>query len=278
MPRADQPRHGHYIRTYTGRKFWPTDPHAEDVHIEDIAHALALCNRFAGHTQRPYSVAQHSVMMARTFAPGSLERKWALMHDAAEAYIGDMVRPLKRHEDMLAFCTVEHRVMACICERFGLPVDIVLTQVDEADQSMCSSEKRDLVRGAEGWRNEKCLYHQGAVQPWPWWEAEAMFLIEFESLWPDFGFEPPETPNTILQVSGDDLLRLLRENAALRAFRDETHRRESARVEASRLAAPVEQLQILAHARATVTPYAPADEWDEVDREIKRSRGEQVRV
>jgi hypothetical protein len=274
MTRADQPRHGDYIRrTYSGRKFHLFDARPEDVHIEDIAHALALCNRFAGHTTRPYSVAQHSVMMARTFAPGSPERKWALLHDAAEAYIGDMVRPLKRHDDMEPFRALEQRLLAVICERFGLPIDLVLAAVDEADQAMLRSEQRDLVRGSEDWRNEKCLYHQGAVQPWPWWEAEAMFLIEFESLWPDFDFEPPETPNTILQVSGDDLLRLLQENAVLRAFRDEAHRRESARVEASRSAVPVDQLQVLAHARATVTPYDPAEEWDEVDREIKRARG-----
>lgn len=260
---SEDTRHGHYLRTYTGRKFYVDNPQVEDVHIEDIAHALAICNRFAGHTTVPYSVAQHSVMIARTFAPGSLERKWALLHDAAEAYIGDMTRPLKKLGEMDGYAVVEDCVMEAIRERFGLAHDSCPQKVKDADLAMLRSEQRDLVRGAEGWRNAPCLYPGGAVKPWPWWEAEAQFLIEFEALWPDFGYEGMWPLPTLLQVSGDDMLRLLQENSVLREFRDETHRRETARVEGVRVAAPVDQRK----------PYDPADEWDAVAAELREMRG-----
>lgn len=64
-------RRGDFICTYTGRKFYPLDPRPEDVCIEDIAHALALVNRFGGHTRVPYSVAQHSVLCCQNAPEGS---------------------------------------------------------------------------------------------------------------------------------------------------------------------------------------------------------------
>lgn len=210
-------RYGYYIRTYTGRTFWPGDARVEDIHIEDIAHALALCNRFAGHTTVPYSVAQHSVMIARTFGPGSDLRKCALLHDAAEAYIGDLTRPLKKLEDLEAFNRIEAALMRLICTRFGLPVDCP-EAIKEADQAMLRSEQRDLVRGAEGWRNGSCLYDE-TVRPWPWWQAEMEYLLEFAALWPDWAFTWPDGPQSLIQVAGEDLFRLLGELHTYRAER-----------------------------------------------------------
>lgn len=87
-----------YIRTYTGIEFYLDDPRPEVVDIRDIAHALSNICRFTGHTKSFYSVAQHSVWVADCLilwdCPRSLV-KAGLLHDAAEAYYGDLSYPLK---------------------------------------------------------------------------------------------------------------------------------------------------------------------------------------
>lgn len=109
-------RKGDWMQTYTGRQFWPLDPRPEEVHIEDIAHALANIARFGGHSKWFYSVAQHSLQVMDLMPPPwKLE---GLMHDAAEAYIGDMVRPLKQW--MPEFRAIEKGIMGAIEERFSL--------------------------------------------------------------------------------------------------------------------------------------------------------------
>jgi hypothetical protein len=83
-----------WIQTYSGIAFDLENPTPEMVTIEDIAHALSQINRFTGHTQWPYSVAQHCMAVSEFVdAPCNL---WALLHDAAEAYLGDVASPLKQ--------------------------------------------------------------------------------------------------------------------------------------------------------------------------------------
>src|SRR5690242_11754504 len=89
-----QPRRGDWMQTYTGRRFWPLDPRVDDIDIGDIAHHLSLVCRFAGACREFYSVAQHCVGVSYVCDPK--DALWGLLHDAAEAYVGDMVRPLKR--------------------------------------------------------------------------------------------------------------------------------------------------------------------------------------
>lgn len=88
-----------YIRTFTGIEFYLDDPKPEMVKIEDVAHALSNLCRFTGHTAPFYSVAQHSVWVADCLilwdAPRHVVRA-GLLHDAAEAYYGDLSSPLKR--------------------------------------------------------------------------------------------------------------------------------------------------------------------------------------
>lgn len=217
-------RHGYYIRTYTGRRFWPADARPDDVHIEDIAHALALCNRFAGHTVRPYSVAQHSVLIARSFGDDKVLAKHALLHDAAEAYIGDLTRPLKKLEELEAFGHLENNLLSVICQRFGI-TSCCPEAVKEADQAMLRAELRDLVRDSQGWQTGgPCLVPR--VDAWPWWEAEFRFLEEFSRLWPEFGFAWPTPPTVLVHVPMEDLHRLTSEITELRKMRDEAHRRE----------------------------------------------------
>lgn len=103
-----------WIQTFTGRQFWPLNPRAEDVCIEDIAHALSMKCRYTGHCRQFYSVAQHSVIMTEL----SLSPHWALMHDAAEAYMPDVARPVKRLIPQLK--DVEDGLLKVIAEAFSL--------------------------------------------------------------------------------------------------------------------------------------------------------------
>jgi len=111
-----------WIATYTGGRFWPLAPQADDVHPTDIAHALAMTCRYGGHVAQFYSVAEHSVLVSQW-----LEREGAsrdvqligLLHDAAEAYLPDVAKPIK--PQMPEFRSIESAVLATVFERFGLP-------------------------------------------------------------------------------------------------------------------------------------------------------------
>ena len=108
------------MQTYTGRKFWPLDPRSEDFDIMDIAHALSLTCRFNGHCLRFYSVAEHSCHV-HDAAPERLKTQ-ALLHDAPEAYINDMVSPLKK--DMPEFKEVENRIFWQLAWTYNIPSNI----------------------------------------------------------------------------------------------------------------------------------------------------------
>lgn len=136
-------RHGDFMQTATGRKFWPLDPRPEEVFIQDIAHSLSLQCRYAGHCLRFYSVAEHSVLIARKLRwDGAKLALWALLHDAAEAYTVDVPRPLKLH--LVGYKEAEARVMAAICQRFGLPEGMP-PAVHDADNRIIGDELVNMV-------------------------------------------------------------------------------------------------------------------------------------
>lgn len=116
------------IRTTTGRFFDPSEMVPDDVDLIDIAHGLTAICRFNGHLgggRRFYSVAEHSAHVAdqiwRKAGPTVDLVRLALLHDAPEAYIGDMVSPLKSRAEMAYFRELEQHVWACIARQFGLP-------------------------------------------------------------------------------------------------------------------------------------------------------------
>jgi hypothetical protein len=102
--------------TFTGRRFHFTDPRPEDVCIEDVAHHLAQICRYGGATRSHYSVAEHSVIVSLYVEPAYARQ--ALLHDAAEAYVGDIIRPIKRF--LAGFDAVEDKVEAAVFARFGI--------------------------------------------------------------------------------------------------------------------------------------------------------------
>lgn len=117
------PRNDSWIKVASGRRFYPFAPRLEDIRINDIAHALAKLERFNGHLEDidiDYVVAQHSCHVC-DLVEAPRAKFWALMHDAPEAYIGDMCSPIK--EWMPDFCQMEKVLAEAIIERFGIPFD-----------------------------------------------------------------------------------------------------------------------------------------------------------
>lgn len=109
------------MNTYSGRKFDPMKITPEDVYLEDIAHALSLLCRGGGQLKWFYSVGQHSLNCAKEArARGWSDRivKACLLHDASEAYISDIIRPVKVH--LQNYLEIESMIMNAIWQKFGL--------------------------------------------------------------------------------------------------------------------------------------------------------------
>lgn len=120
------------IGTFTGR-IDPLNPSPSEINIEDIAHALARICRYGGHCVGFMSVARHSIwVMERLEHLGSKMALTGLLHDAAEAYIGDVPRPLKRNPEMQVFLDAEKKLEACIAEVFDLahPLPDIVMEAD----------------------------------------------------------------------------------------------------------------------------------------------------
>ena len=134
---------GPWMTTFTGRRFYPMDPVVEDITIEDIAHALALTCRWHGHTNSFYSVAQHSVLTS--LLADRPYRMAMLLHDAAEAYIGDLAKPLKRDTRLgESWRVMEDRIQEQVQLVFGYEVPSKVVQ-KVWDNRVLLAEADDLV-------------------------------------------------------------------------------------------------------------------------------------
>jgi uncharacterized protein len=185
--RAPAPTKG-WITTATGRQFFPLEPRIDDICIEDIAHALGAVNRFNGHTGVPYSVAQHSVLLSRHLAPdGPLIALVALLHDASEAYLGDVPRPLKVSDAFAGYRAVEARLQELIYAKYDIsevandPHVVKLLKI--ADRRMLRTEQAQLMppdtHGED--RNDVAVINI-IISPWEASNASARFLGDFYTL------------------------------------------------------------------------------------------------
>lgn len=150
----DNEDRGPYIGTFSG-KFWPFAPRAKDVRLDDIAHHLSQIPRYGGAMRHAYSVAEHSVHIARWLLPrhGPTAALYGLLHDAPEAVsgFGDVQRPTKARVPIIG--EIEHKIWLAVAEAFGLApaipecVHVADNRIiaDEMGQGMRESDVEDRV-------------------------------------------------------------------------------------------------------------------------------------
>lgn len=140
---VDGTRVGNWMQTFGGRAFYPVDPRPEEIEIVDIAQALSKQCRYAGHCLRFYSVAEHCVHLYRKL-PREF-KMWGLLHDASEAYLVDIPRPVKPY--LQNYAQHEDKLMRAVAERFYMkwPMPDLVKEydnrilLDERDQNMSAS-------------------------------------------------------------------------------------------------------------------------------------------
>lgn len=170
------------VQVFSGVAFTPLDPKAADVRLEDIAHHLSLINRFNGGTNVPYSVAEHCITMSRLVDPDIALH--ALLHDAAEAYLGDIVRPIKKSIPELG--RIEDHIVGAIYEAFRItiPSNAQVRRIAEADRKMLATEAYQLMPPAFVWTDLLGVqpYKGVPVGVMPWYEAKATYIRRFHDL------------------------------------------------------------------------------------------------
>lgn len=170
------------MSTYSGKEFYPLDPNPEDISIIDIAHHLSNICRYGGACQTFYSVAQHSVICAMEASYEN--KKWALLHDAPEAYIGDIIHPLKVTDQYETYREIEEKLMAAVCEKFGLE-PIMPEEVHEIDIYVRHTEMRDFgSMHQRHWEGKNMAEY--TITPLTPNESKILFLKEFSRL---FGYD-----------------------------------------------------------------------------------------
>jgi len=170
LPEHAPPGPGPFLQTVSGRWVNPSDPDRAQLDAGDIGRALSNQCRFGGHCRVFYSVAQHSVIVSGLVEQrgGDVEDVFAaLMHDAAEAYLGDMPHPLKHRSALgAAFREAEDRLEHAIRERFAIRPDV--PEIKRADRALLATERRAF-----------------SAEAWHWPELEGVEAVELElSAWP----------------------------------------------------------------------------------------------
>lgn len=193
IPNVELPAdRGRSIQTFSGPMFWPLDPRADEVRIEDIAHSLSMQARYNGHGARFYSVAEHSIHISIAAQTRSAERGagaeeaaeaglCGLLHDGSEAYVSDVVTPVKRM--VPAFESFEDKIAAAIAERFGLVLPMPAI-VHELDKRIVADERAALMKpGFATWHDAAPVEPLGiriaCLSPAV---AEALFLARYREL------------------------------------------------------------------------------------------------
>lgn len=168
-----------WIQTYTGKKFYPFNPEESEIDIEDIGHALSMMCRYNGHCNQFYSVAQHSVYVSQM-----VDNKYklaALLHDASEAYIADITRPVKPY--LINYKEIESRISNAIFKHFEVEYSKdVHDKVKWADDTILMNEKRDIMKDISTmWTVEGEPYPGLIIKPVGPNLAKELFLREFNT-------------------------------------------------------------------------------------------------
>lgn len=170
-------RQGDWMQTFTGRQFWPLDPRVGEVSIIDIASGLSKLSRYGGQCLRFYSVAEHSVLIARKLRADGLpieECRAGLLHDASEAYLADIIRPIKPF--LGGYYAIEDRLMRVISQRFRFPCPWP-ESVDAADVAILHDEMlQNMAPPPARWKQIKSQPLGVTLQCWSPDQAFVEFL------------------------------------------------------------------------------------------------------
>lgn len=170
-------RIGDWCQTFTGVAFYALDPRPNEIDLRDIAHALSMQCRYGGHTKHFYSVAEHCVILSRA-VPSELALA-ALMHDAAEAYLVDVPRPIKK--SLEKYYEIERNLEKVIAEKFDLAhpwPDLVM----EYDTRILNDERAQLMATPPiEWHPMGDPLNVDVIG-WPPEIAERQFLVRFAEL------------------------------------------------------------------------------------------------
>lgn len=180
---------GHWMTVSDGiryTRFYPLDPRPEEINIGIIAHHLSRLTRFTGATVRPYWIAEHCMLVGDIMWNETGDPHAALvglLHDAPEAFLNDINRPLKTTPEMYPYRAIEQRVWEAVCARFGMQPDDYSDLLKEVDIRLCATEKRDLLPGSEEWTNMPPPYDDiTLVQEHTHLTAKTAFLASFHSI------------------------------------------------------------------------------------------------
>lgn len=168
-----------WIQTYTGKKFDFNNFTIKNIDIIDIAHSLGNICRFNGHCNKFYSVAEHSIYVSRNCSDDL--KLWGLLDDAAETYIGDLVRPIKQY--MYDFQELEIDIMDMIILKFGLYPDIRPDKVIEIDNRVLVTERNQIMKiTPDDWGLNEYESFDFDIECWSSEIAEKNFLNEYYRL------------------------------------------------------------------------------------------------
>ena len=169
---------GDWMQTFSGRQFYPLDPRTDEIDPADIAHSLAFQCRYGGHVDRFYSVAEHCVLMSYSVAEGHALS--ALLHDATEAYVVDVPRPLKRQ--LPGYREIEDRVWYAIAMRFGVDLELP-ADVKQADNRILLTERDALMSATRHpWTVDNLEPLPVVVTGWMPFDAERRYLRRLNEL------------------------------------------------------------------------------------------------
>lgn len=170
-----------YIGTYTNKKFYFLDPEPNQIFIEDIAQALSMNCRFSGHVSKFYSVAEHCCIIADLVhmkGGSTQEILSALLHDASEAYICDIPRPIKPYLDN--YFDMELKIEKVIQEKYNITAKTDL--INYLDHNICGEEARQLFLHVPDWVEDFDRLHDVVVKGWTPEKAKEEFIWRFNEL------------------------------------------------------------------------------------------------
>lgn len=137
---------GRPIGTFTGQRMHPLDPHPDEIRIEDIAHGLANTCRYGGQCQFYYSVGTHSIYVSKELSEYGPEMQlYGLFHDAAEAYITDLPRPVKA--EIEGYDGIESGILSAVWDTLSLshPTEQQWKTVMAVDDQLFHYESEELL-------------------------------------------------------------------------------------------------------------------------------------